>query len=214
MKISQELRARGQKITELLEAEYPEAVCTLDYREPWQLLFATRLAAQCTDARVNLVTPALYARYPTVEALAAAELGELCEIIRSCGLYRSKAEQIIAGAKVLCERFGGAVPSEMEALLSVPGVGRKTANLIRGDVFSLPAVVADTHCIRISGLLGLTDSRDPAVVERELSELIAPERQNDLCHRFVMHGRAVCIARKPECARCVLRALCPSARPQ
>ncbi len=211
-KLSQAQKAaRGAEVVALLEAEYPEAVCSLSYGEPWQLLFATRLSAQCTDARVNLVTPVLYARYPTVRALAEADLAEVCDIIRSCGLFRTKAEQIIAGARALLDRFGGEVPSGMDDLLSLPGIGRKTANLIRGDVFGLPAVVADTHCIRLAGRLGLTDSKDPAVVERELAAIIAPEKQNDLCHRFVMHGRAVCDARRPDCGRCCLRGVCPSA---
>lgn len=202
----------GSEIVARLEMAYPEALCTLDYAEPWQLLFAARLAAQCTDARVNTVTPVLFSRYPTLQALAGAELAQVCEIVRPCGLFRTKAEQIIAGARVLLERFDGQVPSEMEDLLSIPGVGRKTANLIRGDVFGLPAVVADTHCIRLSGRLGLTASKDPAGVERELAAVIAPEKQNDLCHRLVLHGREVCSARAPRCEACVLADLCAMAK--
>lgn len=211
-KNSKALTARGREIVALLRREYPEAECTLSYVEPWQLLFATRLAAQCTDARVNQVTPGLYARFPSVEALAEASEEEVAELIRSCGLFRSKAAQIIAGARVLRDRFGSQVPREMSELLSIPGVGRKTANLIRGDVFGLPAVVADTHCIRLSGRLGLTASKDPGVVERDLAALIDPAEQNGLCHRFVMHGRAVCDARCPDCKNCCLSGLCPSAK--
>lgn len=202
----------GRRIVKALEEAYPEAVCSLNFSKPWQLLFATRLAAQCTDARVNMVTPELYSRYPTVKDLAEAELADVCEIIRSCGLYRTKAEQLIAGARVLLTEFGGEVPREMEDLLRIPGIGRKTANLIRGDVYGLPAVVADTHCIRLSGRLGLTDKKDPAGVEKDLVAIIAPEKQNDLCHRFVMHGRAVCTARAPACGRCPLAEFCPAAK--
>ena len=201
----------GRRIVKALEEAYPEAVCSLNYSKPWQLLFATRLAAQCTDARVNMVTPELYSRYPTVKDLAEAELADVCEIIRSCGLYRTKAEQLIAGARVLLTEFGGEVPREMEDLLRIPGIGRKTANLIRGDVYGLPAVVADTHCIRLSGRLGLTKHKDPTRVERDLAAVIDPEKQNDLCHRFVMHGREVCTARAPACGKCVLAEFCPSA---
>lgn len=201
-------------ILEELKKLYPEPKCSLpfDPEKPHELLFSVRLAAQCTDARVNMVTPELYSRYPTVKDLAEAELADVCEIIRSCGLYRTKAEQLIAGARVLLTEFGGEVPREMEDLLRIPGIGRKTANLIRGDVYGLPAVVADTHCIRLAGRLGLTKHKDPTRVERDLAAIIDPEKQNDLCHRFVMHGREVCTARAPACGRCPLAEFCPAAK--
>lgn len=197
---------------EALKKEYPEAICSLDYKNDFQLLVATRLSAQCTDARVNLVTPALFAKYPTVEDFAAAEVGDVEELIRSCGFFRTKAKDIVAMAQKIISDFGGKVPDNLEDLTSLPGVGRKTANLICGDIFGKPAVVADTHLIRISNLLGLVESKDPFKVEKALRELLPPEESNDFCHRCVLHGRAVCIARRPDCANCCMAEFCKSAK--
>ena len=197
-------------IVEELKALYPEAVCSLDYRKPHELLFATRLAAQCTDERVNKVTPGLYGRFPTLEALANADISEVEELIHSTGFFRAKARDIVAASRMLLDEYGGVVPDTMEDLLRLPGVGRKTANLILGDVYHKPGVVvADTHCIRLSGRLGLTDgSKDPIKVEKQLREVLPPEESNDFCHRLVLHGRAVCMARGPACADCTLRPWC------
>ena len=171
-----------------------------------------RLAAQCTDARVDIITPLLYEKYPTVKALAEAPVEEIEKIIRPCGLGNSKARDISACMKVINEKYGGNVPDNMKELLALPGVGRKSANLIMGDVFGQPAIVTDTHCIRLSNLIGLVDNiKEPAKVEKELWKIIPPEEGNDLCHRFVLHGRAVCIARRPDCANCCLRDICKSA---
>ncbi|MBP8640476.1 MAG: endonuclease III [Oscillospiraceae bacterium] len=192
-----------------LEDEYPIAECSLNYEKDYELLFATRLAAQCTDERVNKITPVLYERYPTLEEIAEAELSELEEIIRSCGFYHSKANDIIKCANELIGRFGSRVPDTMEALTSLPGVGRKTANLILGDVFGKPAVVVDTHCIRLTNRIGLVDNlKDPTKIEMKLWELLPPEKSSDFCHRMVLHGRAVCSARKPLCEKCCIRHLC------
>ena len=195
---------------ERLKKEYPLSDCTLDYEHAWQLLVSVRLAAQCTDARVNLVTPALFARFPTLEAFAAADPREVGEYIHSCGFFRAKAKDIVFASRMLLEQFHGKVPGTMEELLSLPGVGRKTANLILGDVHHTPGVVvADTHCIRITGLLGLTDgTKDPGKVEKQLRACLPPEESNDFCHRLVLHGRAVCRARKPDCPNCTLRPWC------
>ncbi len=192
-----------------LEAEYPEARCSLDYVKDYELLFATRLAAQCTDERVNKVTPVLYARYPTLQAIAQADVAELEEIIRSCGFYHTKAQDIIRCANVLIDSYGGKVPDTMEALTSLPGVGRKTANLILGDVFGKPAVVVDTHCIRLTNRIGLVDNlKDPTKIETALRKLLPSEKSSDFCHRMVLHGRAVCTARKPMCEKCCVRHVC------
>ena len=197
-------------IVEELKKLYPEAICSLDYQKPHELLFATRLAAQCTDERVNKVTPGLYGRFPTLEALANADISEVEELIHSTGFFRAKARDIVAASRMLLDEYGGVVPDTMEDLLRLPGVGRKTANLIQGDIFKKPGcVVADTHCIRISGRLGLTDgTKDPAKVETQLRQVLPPEESNDFCHRLVLHGRAVCMARGPECANCTLRPWC------
>ncbi len=197
-------------IVEALKEAYPEAVCSLDYAKPYELMFATRLAAQCTDERVNKVTPGLYGRFPTLEALAEADVSEVEEYIHSTGFFRAKARDIVAASRMLLEEYGGVVPDNMEDLLRLPGVGRKTANLILGDVYHKPGVVvADTHCIRLSGRLGLSDgTKDPAKVEEQLRKILPPEESNDFCHRLVLHGRAVCMARGPECEGCTLRPWC------
>ncbi len=196
------------KIVELLEAEYPAALCSLDYEKPYELLFATRLAAQCTDERVNQVTPTLYSRYPTLEALAEAKIEDVEEIIRSCGFFHTKARDIVNASIMLLRDYGGVVPDTMEELLKLPGVGRKTANIILGDVYHKPAVVTDTHCIRLANRMGLAVGKEPYKVEVQLAEIIPPEKQSDFCHRLVLHGRAVCTARKPACERCCLREVC------
>lgn len=197
-------------IVEELKSLYPDSVCSLEYEKPYELMFATRLAAQCTDERVNKVTPYLYGRFPTLEALAAADVSEVEELIHSTGFFRSKARDIVAAANMLLEVYGGVVPNTMEELLKLPGVGRKTANLILGDVYRTPGVViADTHCIRLSGRIGLTDgTKDPGKVEEQLRKILPPEESNDFCHRLVLHGRAVCMARGPECENCTLRPWC------
>lgn len=197
-------------IVEELKRLYPDSLCSLPYPKPYELLFAVRLAAQCTDKRVNQVTPALYARFPTLEDLAGADVAEVETYIHSTGFFRAKARDIVSCARILVEEYGGRVPDTMEELLKLPGVGRKTANLILGDVYHTPGVVvADTHCIRITGRLGLTDgSKDPVKVEAQLRPVLPPEESNDFCHRMVLHGRAVCIARRPQCENCTLRPWC------
>ena len=205
-KTPEEVRA----IVEELKVLYPEGICSLEYKKDYELLFSVRLAAQCTDERVNKVTPALYARFPTLEALAEADVSEVEELIHSTGFFRAKAKDIVLSSQMLLRDYGGKVPDRMEELLKLPGVGRKTANLILGDVYHTPGVVvADTHCIRITGLLGLTDgTKDPAKVEQQLRKVLPPEESNDFCHRMVLHGRAVCIARRPQCGECTLRPWC------
>ena len=201
------------EVIERLKKEYPAAKCTLAYDKAWQLLISVRLAAQCTDARVDMITPLLYEKYPTVKALAEAPVEEIEKIIRPCGLGNSKARDISACMKVIDEKYGGNVPDNMKELLALPGVGRKSANLIMGDVFGQPAIVTDTHCIRLSNLIGLVDNiKEPAKVEKELWKIIPPEEGNDLCHRFVLHGRAVCVARRPDCAKCCLNDICKYAK--
>ncbi len=191
-----------------LKALYPDSLCSLDYTDPFQLLVATRLSAQCTDARVNLVTPELFANYPTAKAMAAADVADVERIVHSCGFFRQKAKDIVAAAGIIESQYGGAVPDSIEILVTLPGVGRKTANLIVGDIYGKPAVVADTHLIRISNRLGLVRTKDPLKVEMQLRELLPPEESNDYCHRNVLHGRAVCDARKPACERCVMNGFC------
>ena len=198
------------EIIKRLKEEYPDAGCTLDYDDAWKLLVSVRLAAQCTDARVNVVVPKLYEKYPTMEALAGAPVSEIEEIVRPCGLGRSKAKDISGCMKMLVEEFGGKVPDDFDALLKLPGVGRKSANLIMGDVFGKPAIVTDTHCIRLTNRMGLVDGiKDPKKVEMALWKIIPPEEGNDFCHRLVDHGREICTARtKPYCDRCSLADIC------
>lgn len=206
-------KADAKTIVELLKQAYPLAECSLTYDDAWQLLVSVRLSAQCTDARVNIVTAELFARYPTLEALAGAGAEAIEAIVKPCGLGKSKARDIAAMTRMLIDEYGGQVPQAMEELLRLPGVGRKSANLIRGDIFGLPAVVADTHCIRMANRLGfVTDCTDPVKVERALVKVLPPEESNDFCHRCVLHGRAVCTARKAMCENCCLRAVCRTGR--
>lgn len=201
----------AKKATELLEYEYPDAACSLTYEKPYELLIAVRLSAQCTDARVNLVTPALFGRYQSLQALAGASYEEIEELVKSCGFFRTKAHDIVELSKMLIAEYDSVVPSTMEELLKLPGVGRKTANLVLGDVYGIPAVVCDTHCIRITNLLGLSTSKNPLKTEKELRECLPLDKASDFCHRLVLHGRAVCVARKPKCDLCVLNGICAHA---
>lgn len=203
-------KQRAKDIIELLKKEYPDAGCTLDYDNAWKLLVSVRLAAQCTDARVNVVAEGLYQKYPTVDALAKASVEEIENIIKPCGLGHSKARDISACMKILDEKYGGKVPDDFDALLELPGVGRKSANLIMGDVFGKPAIVTDTHCIRLVNRMGLVDSiKEPKKVEMALWKIIPPEEGSSFCHRLVYHGRAVCTARsKPDCGNCCLKNVC------
>ena len=206
-------KAAVKRIIETLKGIYPDALCSLQYQKDYELLFAVRLSAQCTDARVNLVTPALYARFPTLESFAEADPKEVGEYIHSCGFYNGKAKDIVLCAQRLLSDFGGRVPGTMEELTSLPGVGRKTANLILGDVYGQPAYVCDTHCIRITGRLGLTDgSKDPVQVERQLREVLPPKESSDFCHRMVLFGRDTCTARSPKCGDCPLKKDCAAGK--
>ena len=206
-------KAAVKRIIEMLKGLYPDALCSLQYEKDYELLFSVRLSAQCTDARVNQVTSALFARFPTLESFAQAEPEEVEPYIRSCGFFHGKARDLVGCARQLLERFDGKVPGTMEELTSLPGVGRKTANLILGDVYHQPAYVCDTHCIRITGRLGITDgSKDPLQVERQLRAILPPEESSDFCHRMVLFGRDVCTARSPKCDGCPLRADCASAK--
>ena len=200
------------EIVRRLLAEYPEALCSLDYGKDYELLFSVRLSAQCTDERVNQVTPALFARFPTLRSFAEADVREVEELVHSCGFYHAKARDIVSCAIVLLEQYDGKVPDRMEELLKLPGVGRKTANLVLGDLYRVPgSVVVDTHCIRIANRLGLVDHlKEPEKIEAALREVLPPERSSDFCHCIVLHGRAVCDARSPRCEACCLRDLCQS----
>lgn len=202
------VKERARLCVEALKQAYPDAICSLTAQNPLELLIATRLSAQCTDARVNLVTPALFAKYPTLEDYCEARVEDIEEIIHSCGFYHGKARDIIAMAQKIKSDFGGRVPDTIEELTSLQGVGRKTANLIVGDVYGKPAVVTDTHLIRISNRIGLVKTKDPYKVELALKKLLEPEESNDFCHRVVLHGRAVCTARKANCEACVLKDCC------
>lgn len=205
-------KQRADEIVRRLWAEYPVAECQLTYSAPHELLIATRLSAQCTDKRVNMVTPALFERYKSVDDFAAADAHDVEKYVKSCGLYKTKAADIVNMCISLRDNFGGRVPDTMDELTSLSGVGRKTANLILGDIFGKPAVVADTHVIRITGLLGLCDSKDPYKVEIQLKKLLNPEISNDFCHRIVLHGRTVCVARSPKCDKCCLRDVCKAGK--
>ena len=203
-----EIKKRAKLIVDALENEYPDAKCSLTYEKPYELLIATRLSAQCTDARVNLVTPALFSKYQSIEDFANAELSDVEDIIKSCGLYKTKAKDIINLSIMLRDKFNSILPDNMEDLTSLPGIGRKTANLVLGDVFGKEAVVVDTHCIRITNLLGLSKGQNQLSVEKQLREVLPMDRASDFCHRLVIHGRAVCVARKPKCEACCLNKLC------
>lgn len=196
---------------ELLKAEYPDAICSLDYQKPHELMIATRLAAQCTDARVNIVCVDLFQKYQSVRDFAEADVADVEAIVKPCGFYHTKAKDIVAMCRMLMEQYDGVLPDTVEELTKLPGIGRKTANLVVGDVYGKPAIVCDTHCIRITNLLGLTDSKDPAKVEEQLRPLLPPAESNNFCHRLVLHGRAVCTARKPMCDQCCVRHVCQMA---
>lgn len=201
----------SSKVTNILSALkelYPDALCALHFGKDYELMIAVRLSAQCTDARVNLVTPALFAKYPTLEAFAAADVEDVEEMVRSCGFYKHKARDIVLACQMLLSDYHGRVPDNMEDLLKLPGVGRKTANLLLGDIYHKEAYVCDTHCIRICGKLGLSHGKDPQKVEMQLRKVIPPEESSDFCHRIVLHGRAVCTARNPKCSQCTLAPFC------
>ena len=203
------MKEKVDSIIEILKSRYPDALCALHYEKDYELMIAVRLSAQCTDARVNLVTPALFAAYPTLEAMAAADIGDVENHVRSCGFYKHKARDIVLGCQMLLTDFGGKVPGTMEELLKIPGIGRKTANLLLGDIHGKPgSVVCDTHCIRICGRLGLSKGKEPEKVERQLRAILPPEESNDFCHRIVLFGREICTARKPKCAECPLAIHC------
>lgn len=199
---------RALKAIEALKKEYPDSICSLTYTDPLQLLISTRLAAQCTDARVNLVTPTLFAHFPDVYAFAQANVEDVERDIHSCGLYKTKARDIVAMCRMIRDEFGGKVPDSLEQLTKLPGIGRKTANLIMGDIFKKPAVVVDTHCIRLTSRLGFHQSKDPYKIEMLLKKILPEEESNDFCHRLVLHGRAVCDARKPKCEICCMKSFC------
>lgn len=201
-------KEKALKAVELLENEYPEAICSLEYTEPLQLLIATRLAAQCTDKRVNMVTPALFERYQNVNDFANADTEEIGKYIYSCGFYKTKSKDIIEMCKTIISDFNGIVPDTVDDLIKLQGVGRKTANLIVGDIYKKPAVVVDTHCIRITNRLGLHNTKNPEKIENILRKLLPPEKSNDFCHRLVLHGRAVCDSRKPKCEKCCMKHIC------
>ena len=194
----------------LLEKSYPDELCALKFRADYELLFAARLAAQCTDARVNKITPALFEKFPSLKDFAEAEISDVENIIRSCGMYKTKARDIVAAAQMLLISFGGKVPDNMEALLKLPGVGRKTANLMLGVIFKKPSVVVDTHCIRLSNRIGLVNTKDPIKIETALREILPPEQSTNFCHRLVLHGRAVCNAHRPNCGVCCISEFCKS----
>lgn len=205
-----EIKDRVRHLIDALKAAYPDARCALEYRKDYELMIAVRLSAQCTDARVNQITPALFARFPTLESFAQADVAEVEELVRSCGFYHHKARDIVLACQMLLHDFHGVVPDNMEQLLTLPGVGRKTANLLLGDIYHVPgSVVCDTHCIRICGKLGLTDgTKDPVKCEQQLRAVLPPEESSDFCHRIVLHGRAVCTARNPQCNACTLAPYC------
>ena len=202
-------KERTTEAVKRLEALYPDAVCSLTYTDAFQLLIATRLSAQCTDKRVNMVTPALFAEFPDAKSMGEAPLSRVEELIKTCGLYKTKAKDLVAIGKEITERFGGKVPDTIEELITLPGIGRKTANLVCGDIYGKPAVVTDTHFIRLCNRLGLVETTNPLSVEKQMRKLLPPEKSNDFCHRTVLFGRDVCTARKAHCENCVLADICP-----
>ena len=203
------MKEKVSAIIEALKERYPNPVCALHYQKDYELMIAVRLSAQCTDARVNLVTPALFAAYPTLEAMANADIDHIEELVHSCGFYKHKARDIVLGCQMLISDYGSKVPGTMEELLKIPGVGRKTANLLLGDLYAVPgSVVCDTHCIRICGRLGLSEGKDPEKVETQLRKILPPEESSDFCHRIVLFGRDICTARNPQCEKCPLALWC------
>jgi endonuclease-3 len=208
------MKEKVESIIQILKNRYPEAPCALHYRKDYELMIAVRLSAQCTDARVNLVTPALFAAYPTLEAMANADISHVEELVHSCGFYKHKARDIVLGCQMLLNDYNGKVPSTMDELLRIPGVGRKTANLLLGDLYGVPgSIVCDTHCIRICGRLGLSSGKEPEKVEQQLRKILPPEESSDFCHRIVLFGRDCCTARKPDCANCPLSMFCKEIHP-
>lgn len=201
-------------IIHTLERRYPDALCALHYSKDYELMIAVRLSAQCTDARVNLVTPALFAAYPTLEAFAAADITDVENMVHSCGFYRHKARDIVLACQMLIDKYDSKVPDSMEELLKLPGVGRKTANLLMGDLYQIPgSIVCDTHCIRICGRLGLSEGKDPEKVEKQLRKILPADKSSDFCHRIVLFGRDICTARSPKCAECPLSIFCKEFNP-
>ena len=208
------MKEKVTAIIGILKNRYPDALCALHYKKDYELMIAVRLSAQCTDARVNLITPALFEAYPTLEAMASADIADVENYVRSCGFYKHKARDIVLGCQMLLTDFGGKVPGTMEELLRIPGVGRKTANLLLGDLYGAPgSVVCDTHCIRICGRLGLSEGKDPEKVETQLRKILPPEESSDFCHRIVLFGRDCCTARKPDCGNCPLSMFCKEFNP-
>ena len=208
------MKEKVESIIQILKNRYPEAPCALHYRKDYELMIAVRLSAQCTDARVNLVTPALFDAYPTLEAMANADISHVEELVHSCGFYKHKARDIVLGCQMLLNDYNGKVPSTMDELLCIPGVGRKTANLLLGDLYGVPgSIVCDTHCIRICGRLGLSSGKEPEKVEQQLRKILPPEESSDFCHRIVLFGRDCCTARKPDCANCPLSMFCKEIHP-
>ena len=203
------MKKKVDAIIDILKARYPDPKCALHYKKDYELMISVRLSAQCTDARVNLVTPALFAAYPTLEAMANADISHIEELVHSCGFYKHKARDIVLGCQMLISDYDGKVPGTMEELLKIPGVGRKTANLLLGDLYAVPgSVVCDTHCIRICGRLGLSEGKDPEKVETQLRKILPPEESSDFCHRIVLFGRDICTARNPQCEKCPLALWC------
>ena len=208
------MHQKVSEIIDILKDRYPTAPCALHYSKDYELMIAVRLSAQCTDARVNLVTPALFAAYPTLEAMAAADIADVETFVRSCGFYKHKARDIVLGCQMLLSEYGGKVPGTMEELLRIPGVGRKTANLLLGDLYGVPgSVVCDTHCIRICGRLGLSVGKEPEKVEKQLRAILPPEESSDFCHRIVLFGRDCCTAQRPKCEECPLTVHCREFNP-